>query len=227
MNSLDPSSPVKEDAGTMGFGCSEDELLASKLIDFDCLSRGRSEKPDIRQHSSSGLLSTATSFPYAGCLYTGLNDEDFSIIPEWHLFSGTSFALGESIVANTFLPIWSSTESFKLPDCFSSPMMVNDSGVEMKSRSITSSEFSEIASSKDPSSPVKEDAGTMGFGCSEDELLASKLIDFDCLSRGRSDKAGKCYVHPKADYYPPQLLFHMLDVFTVSFCAHLPYPSPP
>ncbi|KHJ89656.1 hypothetical protein OESDEN_10514, partial [Oesophagostomum dentatum] len=68
-------------------------------------------------------------------------------------------------------------------------ILANDSGVELKSRSTTSSEFSELASYKDPSSPIKEEMmaaaslPSLETGCTDDELLAANFMDVGYLSR--------------------------------------------
>lgn len=41
---------------------------------------------------------------------SSISDDEASV-PQWHLFGGTSFELGESIVANLFLPLWSTIRS--------------------------------------------------------------------------------------------------------------------
>ncbi|EYC43544.1 hypothetical protein Y032_0490g2383 [Ancylostoma ceylanicum] len=75
-------------------------------------------------------------------------------------------------------------------------MLVNDSGVELKSGSTTSSEFSELTSNRDPSSPPKEDAIQMlPFNYQQEEFLAANLMDFHCLTRecfGRLDLRQRC-----------------------------------
>ncbi|CAJ0590000.1 unnamed protein product [Cylicocyclus nassatus] len=113
----DLSSPVKEDAANLpllGFGGSEDEL-AAKLVDFDSLSRrGFEEQDDLRQLSPTAVLPD-TLLPLE-CPCSGPTVNDCTSLPEWHLFNGTSFALGESVVANTFLPIWKSQQTFELPE---------------------------------------------------------------------------------------------------------------
>ncbi|VDK59632.1 unnamed protein product [Cylicostephanus goldi] len=111
----DPSSPVKDDSANLpllAFGGSEAELVA-KLVDFDSLSRrGSEEQDDLRQLSPTALLPN-TPLPLE-CPYEHV--DDCTSLPEWHLFNGTSFALGESVVANTFLPIWKSNQSSELPE---------------------------------------------------------------------------------------------------------------
>ncbi|KAK6755997.1 hypothetical protein RB195_014408 [Necator americanus] len=120
MSNKDPTSPLKEDMMTvpsltsLHFGCQDDDLLAASLIDFDCLSTESFGGLDLRPLSSQ-QSPPGSSDAYAECLYTRPNDCEITSIPEWNLFRGTSFCLGESIVANTFLPVWGSARCSRLP----------------------------------------------------------------------------------------------------------------